>query len=296
MLRLRVLVLVSLAAALVFLAVACSDDDPTSSDSTPPTLQSTTPAAGAIDVAVGSDLVIHFSEAMSPKSSHEGRIYTTPAVLGDWEVDGDSITFSPLSRFVPNLSYQVTVTTRVMDASGNRLEAPYSWSFTTGDAPAPTPIEQELLYTRHFVNRAGEFDHFGWLIDSTGVVYWYDFVEDDSMWLVLEDKILTQAQWDKWKGLTVLGADTVPADVLSQMFQLTAPAAAGEYSDTSITAGGVGQLVTSAYTFDPGQNTYQQIELRVEGDTAYENLSAEALELHTRIVHYCSEAISDGTP
>ncbi|MFQ6106558.1 MAG: Ig-like domain-containing protein [Thermoplasmata archaeon] len=109
-------------------------------DCTPPTVDSTSPANGTVDVLVDADVVITFSEPMN-KASFTWTIDPDPGGWGVpvWDVNNTTVTLSHSNAFTDQTLYTLNVTTATSDASdpGNGLAANYSFSFTTGTANRP---------------------------------------------------------------------------------------------------------------------------------------------------------------
>ena len=110
-----------------------------STDKTPPTVTSTSPASGATSVIVASPVKATFSEPVQSWSS--STIFTVKNGAGTsfsgtiaLSTDHTTVTFSHSSPFAPSTSYTVTITTGVKDLAGNAMTSIKTWSFTT----APT--------------------------------------------------------------------------------------------------------------------------------------------------------------
>src|SRR6266540_2668249 len=111
-------------------------------DTTPPTVTSRSPAAGATNVILGANVTVTFSEAMNPAtvngSSVELRDPSNALVPATVSYNADSFT-ATLALSAP-LSQGVTYTARVRgggtdprvkDVAGNALAADVTWTFTT---------------------------------------------------------------------------------------------------------------------------------------------------------------------
>lgn len=113
-------------------------------DTTRPTITTRSPASGATSVAVSSNIVVTFSEAMLLSS-----ITSTTCVLLKSGVTvnrtislGGSnkvVTMDPTSSLVEGTVYTVRITTGVKDLAGNALLTQSEWTFTTA-------VTQVLLY------------------------------------------------------------------------------------------------------------------------------------------------------
>ncbi|MDI6794155.1 MAG: Ig-like domain-containing protein, partial [bacterium] len=102
-------------------------------DSTAPIVTGTTPGSDAINVPIGTEIVINFTESMDPAST--GAVSITPAVTNlsyAWDADTNTLTITH-NPFTHSTTYHCTVSTQARDNSntGNPLAVPYTWSFTT---------------------------------------------------------------------------------------------------------------------------------------------------------------------
>lgn len=122
----------------------CGDDDkPNNSDTTPPTVSSTTPANGATLVSLSSNVTAEFSEDMDSTTITSATFTLTQGanpVAGTVSYSSNpGATFNPDADLLPNTTYTATITTGAEDLAGNGLDEGYVWSFTTGAAPDVTP-------------------------------------------------------------------------------------------------------------------------------------------------------------
>jgi hypothetical protein len=114
-------------------------DKPAAGDTTPPVVNSTTPANSAMGVAVGTAVTATFSEAVAP-ASVTASSFTVSGVTGTISVNGAVVTFIPSAPLSNNTAYTATLTTSVTDVAGNHLAANRTWTFTTtatADTTAP---------------------------------------------------------------------------------------------------------------------------------------------------------------
>jgi hypothetical protein len=115
-------------------------------DITPPTIISTSPASGVINVATNATVNATFSEAMDPSTISSSTFTVVPqsgvtAVSGVYAYDLQTniATFTPSSNLAPSTTYTATITAVASDLAGNALIAgatPNPWSFTTGNGLA----------------------------------------------------------------------------------------------------------------------------------------------------------------
>lgn len=109
----------------------------TSADSTPPTVTSSSPADGAVGVAVTANITFTFSEAMSLATMNEDSFFLT-------EDDGTAVAFvltynpgthvatlDPTASLDAASDYVAGATRNARDLAGNRLAAQYIINFTT---------------------------------------------------------------------------------------------------------------------------------------------------------------------
>ena len=128
---------------------ACGDSDddkPATTDTTAPSIVSTTPLDEDTEVALGGNLAVTFSEAMDPTTITEVTLTLkqgTKAIDGTVAYSGVTATFEPDSALETGTVYSATLTTGATDLAGNALDAAHTWSFTTGsvaDTTAPMAL------------------------------------------------------------------------------------------------------------------------------------------------------------
>src|SRR6202046_4985653 len=117
-----------------------------------PTVISTNPLNGAINVAISKKITATFSQAMNPTTVMAAGTFTVAvAGVGGAAVPGavtyvaatNTATFAPTANLLPSTQYTGTSSTWAPRATGNALAANFVWSFTTGttaDATPPTVI------------------------------------------------------------------------------------------------------------------------------------------------------------
>ncbi len=115
-------------------------------DATGPVVVSTTPAAGAVDVAAATTVSVVFSEAINPStvssSTFELRNAANALVasVANYNAATRTATLTPTSALVTSATYNVTLRggatePRVKDLAGNPLATTMAWSFTTAATP-----------------------------------------------------------------------------------------------------------------------------------------------------------------
>jgi hypothetical protein len=105
-------------------------------DTTPPTVQSVTPLAGASQVDWTITVTATFSEPMDPSTVNAQSFLVTEVgtpVEGTVTYSGNTATFTPSRALSLHGPYKATITTAVRDLAGNAMVAPFSWNFSTKD-------------------------------------------------------------------------------------------------------------------------------------------------------------------
>ena len=108
-------------------------------DTTPPTVNSTSPLGGASDVPVDAKILVTFSEAMDVATINSSSYTVNDGagnIAGTIAYNGVVATFTPSSALDYNTTYTATITTDVEDLDGNVLATVYTWSFTTAPLAA----------------------------------------------------------------------------------------------------------------------------------------------------------------
>lgn len=113
----------------------------TASDTTPPTVISTTHANNATNVSVNSAITATFSEAMAVSTITASTFTLSGGATGTvtYDATNNIATYTPSANLAYSTTYTATITTGVKDSAGNAMAANYIWSFTTGSAPDTTP-------------------------------------------------------------------------------------------------------------------------------------------------------------
>jgi methionine-rich copper-binding protein CopC len=106
----------------------------------PPNVNATTPSNSSSNVALNTNIVLTFSEAMD-KSATQTAISSLPTITGtfSWDTAAKVVTWDPTSDLQPNTKYTVTVGVGAKSQVGANMKTPFIFSFTTGIAPDVTP-------------------------------------------------------------------------------------------------------------------------------------------------------------
>ena len=123
---------------------------PAAPDTTPPTVQSTTPANASAGALVGTTVSARFNEPLASSTVTNASVLLrdsggvlVPATVS-WDAATASAILRPNSALAYSTTYAATVkggTGGVTDVAGNPLATDYSWSFTTQALPPPPPAD-----------------------------------------------------------------------------------------------------------------------------------------------------------
>lgn len=116
------------------------DGDGGTTDTTPPTISSTSPANGDTGVAVNSAISATCSEAMNASTITTATFVVATGgnnIPGTVTYSGTTATFTPSGNLSYSTTYTATITTGAKDSAGNAMASDYTWSFTT-EATPPT--------------------------------------------------------------------------------------------------------------------------------------------------------------
>ena len=114
----------------------------------PPTVSSTSPTDGAMDVAINAKITATFSQDMAPSTITTPGTFTlrhgTTSVSGEVTYAANRVAiFTPEDNLAPDTTFTATITHEATNLAGNALECDYVWRFTTGatsDDTAPYVI------------------------------------------------------------------------------------------------------------------------------------------------------------
>ncbi len=109
-----------------------------------PTVVSTDPANGAINVTMNKNVSATFSTSMNPATVTATSFTLKQGnnlVPGVVTYKGMTATFTPAKLLAANTVYTGTITTDTKDEAGNGLSGNYSWSFVTGNVPTVTETD-----------------------------------------------------------------------------------------------------------------------------------------------------------
>jgi sugar lactone lactonase YvrE len=130
----------------------------------PPTVVSTSPTNGAMDVPATAVTTVTFSEAMDCSTlvaATFGESLGNVSIAGAVTCSGSTATFTPTLSLEPDATYVAAVQAGVKDLNGNALASTFGWSFTTAPATGSCDAgtDSGKIYVADFVdNRVVRMD------------------------------------------------------------------------------------------------------------------------------------------
>ena len=118
----------------------------TTSDTTAPTVTSTSPNTGATGVPLNQKITALFSEQMDSATINTTSFTIednmSVAVAGSVSCPGSTATFSPSASLAASTTFTARITVAASDLAGNPIAAEYVWTFETGtiNAAGPAPV------------------------------------------------------------------------------------------------------------------------------------------------------------
>jgi hypothetical protein len=133
-----------------------------SGPNTPPTVVSTNPADGATNVAVSSNVVATFSEAMNPSTVTTSTFTLVPtsggtpvpATVSMNSPTNTVATLNPTADLTPGATYTARITGSVTDAAGAPMGADKVWTFTVAASGGGGTLDQFGI-TQIYPDKAG---------------------------------------------------------------------------------------------------------------------------------------------
>lgn len=119
-------------------------------DTTAPTVASTSPVNNATGFAVNTAITATFSEPMTASTINTST-FTVNGVTGTVTYSGTTATFTPSANLAYYTAHIATITTGVKDAAGNAMASNYTWSFTTASTSVDVTAPSSTTAT-NFIN------------------------------------------------------------------------------------------------------------------------------------------------
>lgn len=119
----------------VFLFVGCQKDDFEEIVGLCPSVTTSNPLAGAVDVLLNNTITVKFNDRMDPSTINASSftlLQTLSPVAGTVTYTDSTATFDPSGSLLANTNYTARLTTAVKSLKGNALQSDFVWSFRTG--------------------------------------------------------------------------------------------------------------------------------------------------------------------
>ncbi|MHB8773143.1 MAG: CFI-box-CTERM domain-containing protein [Syntrophales bacterium] len=102
---------------------------------TGPTVTATRPATGAVDVSLGTEIQVTFSDFMDATTITASTFFVSGGVTGvvTYDTANKTAQFKPANSLEKNTTYTVTLTNGIRNTLGVALASNYTWSFTTSE-------------------------------------------------------------------------------------------------------------------------------------------------------------------
>ncbi|MBI5207493.1 MAG: Ig-like domain-containing protein [Candidatus Firestonebacteria bacterium] len=101
-------------------------------DLTPPVITDISPLNNAVNVKCDANITAVFSEPIDATTISIAAFYINNGLTGEVSAAGNNtISFKPFTELSSNTIYTATITDKIKDLAGNKLEKSYIWSFTT---------------------------------------------------------------------------------------------------------------------------------------------------------------------
>lgn len=130
--------------AILFIAFVsgCAKDDFEEVDAACPTVVTTNPDNGTINVPLDQAISLVFNEEMNATTFNQSSfiLQGSTLVAGTVSFSGSTALFTPTNPLSPNTTYTGTIKTLVKDIMGNALQADYVWTFSTGSTITPMVV------------------------------------------------------------------------------------------------------------------------------------------------------------
>lgn len=133
-------------------------------DTTPPTVFSTSPKDGDLNVTITKTVTATFSESMVSSSITAPGTFTVKETLTPFtEVNGtvsyavinNTASFNPTLDLAPDMNYTAIITTAAKDLAGKAMAADYNWTFVTAAAPVAPLVNFGLAEPFGIASAAG---------------------------------------------------------------------------------------------------------------------------------------------
>jgi len=142
-------------------------------------------------------------------------------------------------------------------------------------------LKQKIYFEKHYVNMAWVPQSSGFLIDSTGSVLQFSWVEVSHIWYDPDSAaMVSSTNMDKNISYCQPANYHINADTLKHYVDKIYEASKGKISDPQHVMADAGTTTYSAFIFDQKTNRYKQVLLKTDGDISTTNNAPEADEIY----------------
>lgn len=120
------------------------------------TVTSVTPASMVHDVVLDTVVTAAFSDNVNASTVIVSLSGNGTAVNGTVTGSGNTITFDPTGKLLPNTVYTVTINRGAQSTAGTALQDDYSWTFTTGSTECIEELTSNAYVPQIAVNANGD--------------------------------------------------------------------------------------------------------------------------------------------
>ena len=144
-----------------------------------------------------------------------------------------------------------------------------------------TVLNQKIYFEKHYVNMAWVPQSTGFLIDSTGSVLQFSWMEVSHVWYDTDSAgYISSTDMDKNSSFCTPVGYHINADTLKHYVDKIYEASKGKISNPQHVMADAGTTTYSAFIFNPKTNRYKQVLLKTEGDIFTTNSAPEANEIY----------------
>ena len=142
-------------------------------------------------------------------------------------------------------------------------------------------LNQKIYFEKHYVNMAWIPQSSGFLIDSTGNVRAFKWVEVSHVWYDPDSTgTISNANMDKNISYCQTISTHINPDTLKVFIDKIYQASKGKISEPKLVMADAGTTTYSAFIFDKKTNRYKQVLLKTDGDISTTNSSPESEQIY----------------
>jgi len=142
-------------------------------------------------------------------------------------------------------------------------------------------LNQKIYFEKHYVNMAWIPQSSGFLIDSTGNVRAFKWVEVSHVWYDPDSTgTISNANMDKNISYCQTINSHINPDTLKVFIDKIYQASKGKISEPKLVMADAGTTTYSAFIFDKKTNRYKQVLLKTDGDISTTNSAPESEQIY----------------